>query len=155
MASPPQGSGGGSGMCGRLMGGDPGVEVRVGVCIPLIVRLGIVLLVVLFGVLVVVIGLFVFIIWLLAFVVQFLVFVSFCLLGVVTLLLRVVTLLIGLGIVSLIFIAVCFVGGLPAIIGFVRMGFGGLTASRGSSGCRGGVRALLSPMYSCRIPKDS
>jgi len=58
---------GGNGMCGTLTG--------VGVCIPLVVHLGVVLLVVLFGVLVLVIWLLVLIVWLLVLVVWLLVLV--------------------------------------------------------------------------------
>jgi len=95
---------GGNGMRGTLTGGDPGVEVGVwggmltrggvgagvagdggngmrgtlmgvGVCVPLIVRLGVVLLVVLFGMLVLVVWLLVLIVWLLVLVVWLLVLV--------------------------------------------------------------------------------
>ena len=51
---------GGNGRHGTLTGGDPGVEV--GVCILLIVHLGVVLLVVLFGMLVLIVWLLVLIV---------------------------------------------------------------------------------------------
>jgi hypothetical protein len=110
----------GGGGC-TLTGGEPRVEVGVGVSVPLVVCLGVVLLVVLFGVLVVV--------------VRLLVFVGFGLLG-VTLLLGVVVLLVGLGVVCRLF--VCYVGE-PASVGFVSLGLRGLAASSGSSGRGGGI----------------
>jgi hypothetical protein len=112
---------GGSGVRGTLTGGEPRVEVGVGVSVPLVIHLGVVLLVVLFGVLVVV--------------VRLLHFVGFGLFG-VTLLLGVVVLLVGLGVMCHLF--VCFVGK-PAIVGFVSLGLSGLAVSSGSSGRGGGI----------------
>jgi len=41
--------------------------------------------------------------------------------------------------VCLVFIADCFVGGVPAVIGFIDLGFGSLAVSSGSSGHGGGI----------------
>jgi len=41
--------------------------------------------------------------------------------------------------VCLVFITDCFVGGVPAVVGFIDLGFGSLAASSDSSGHGGGV----------------